>query len=68
MTNYQGWTDETDISNSTELSSMIFHYEREIGLYGINYITKRQLIVIMGNWIKWQINDTQPLIITMNDL
>ena len=60
MTNYQGWTNETDISNSTELSSMIFHYEREnIGIYRKElYYNEINDPDNKTNWKKWQIDDT----------
>lgn len=59
MTNYQGWTNEIDISNSTELSSMIFHYEREnIGIYRKElYYYENNDPDNKTNWTKWQIDD-----------
>ena len=59
MTNYQGWTDETDISNSTELSAMIFHNEREkIGLYRSDlHYNENNDPDNKTNWTKWQIDD-----------
>ena len=64
MTNYQGWTNETDISNSTELSSMIFHYERDkIGFYrsGLYYNNTQPSSSDNTNWEKWRMGSTSTI-------
>ena len=47
MTNYQGWTNEIDISNSTELSSMIFMRTRILEYIAKNYIIMKIMILII---------------------